>query len=144
MERHQEGYEKSLSGNGARDVKVRIGYDEEKIKEIARESGSKAVKESVAYLRVANHQNRLYCEIWNEEAFFAVTFGKSHTRLYEMAVKESGQRKGYGRAMITRMKQLGQNKITLRTAKDETAIDFYRKLGGRITGETGTDYEVEI
>lgn len=73
---------------------------------------------------------------------------RKHFRLYELAVKEEHQKEGYGVAMITRIKQLcrkhGTEKITLRTSKTESAIDFYKRIGGTIVGEKGDDYEVEI
>lgn len=38
----------------------------------------------------------------------------------------------------------GLEKITFRTSKEESAINFYRKMGGVVVGEKGNDWEVEI
>lgn len=73
---------------------------------------------------------------------------KKHFRLYEIAVKKEMQNKGYGKFMIMRIKKLCSqnniNKITLRTNKQEEAINFYKKIGGIIVGEKNNDWEVEI
>lgn len=50
--------------------------------------------------------------------------------------------------MIIRIKKICQNrgleKITLRTSKNETAVYFFKKCGGIITGQKGTDWKMEI
>lgn len=125
-------------------------FNEKTVENIARDSGSKAAKQSVAWLRKAcyNNPNRFICEILDETAFWAGTVAKSHLRLYEIAVRTQNQRKGYGRAMISRIKSLcrerGLSRITLRTSKQESAVDFYLKNGARIVGEKGSDWEMEI
>lgn len=89
-----------------------------------------------------------WCEIVDDAAFYAGTFGKKHFRLYEMAVSKEAQGKGYGTICLERLKMLcqqrGISKITLRTSRNETAIDFWRKHGGVIVGINGEDWEVEI
>lgn len=88
------------------------------------------------------------CEIFDDVGFFAGTMCRKHFRLYELAVKEGAHGGGYGTAMIMRIKQLcqkhGAEKITLRTSKDESAIEFYKKIGGTIVGVKDNDFEVEI
>lgn len=125
-------------------------YDKELIKEIAKNCGSKNVKSTYSYLDVANYhsKDKFKCEILDECAFFAGLLGKKHFRLIETAVKEECQGKGYGTALMIRMRKLcidnNLNKITLRTSKNETALEFFKKQGGVITGEKGNDYEMEI
>lgn len=131
-------------------MRIIQGYNKELIKDIAKNCGSKNVKSTYSYLDVANYhsKDKFRCEIIDECAFFAGLIGKKHFRLIETAVKEECQGKGYGTAIIIRMKMLCQknnlNKITLRTSKDETALQFFKKQGGVITGEKGNDYEMEI
>ena len=124
------------------------GYNKELVREIARNCGSKAVTGSLSYIEIPFIQKNLYCEIFDDVAFFAGTFQKKHFRLYETAVKQECQRSGYGRAMIKRIQMLcqerGLDKITLRTSKEESAINFYRKVGGTVVGEKDGDWEVVI
>ena len=125
-------------------------YDKELIKDIVKNCGSKNVRSTYSYLDVVNYhsKNKFKCEIIDDCAFFAGTMAKNHFRLIETAVKEEYQGKGYGTALIIRMKMLCKennlSKITLRTSKEETALYFFKKNGGVITGEKGNDYEMEI
>lgn len=131
-------------------MNIQNGYDAKTISRIAKASGAYSVKEAATYLRVPCYRagGRFLCEVIDDVAFYAGSFGKTHFRLYEMAVIEDKQREGYGTFMIMRIKQLCQKKgipkITLRTSKEETAIDFYRRQGGKIVGEKDNDWEVEI
>lgn len=131
-------------------MKIIQKYDKEIIKDIAKNCGSKNVKSTYSYLDFANNRYKdiFVCEIIDECAFFAGFYGKKHFRLMELAVKQDCQGKGYGTAIIIRMRKLCQennlNKITLRTSKDETALEFFKKQGGVITGEKGNDFEMEI
>ena len=136
--------------NGENQLNVEYSFDEKKFDEIARECGSKRVRESVAYLRRAyylNKSNVLCCEV-DECCFFMGTCGSKHFRLLEIAVKEDMQGQGYGDILMTLMKSIckkrGLQKITLRTSKDETAKEFFKKYGGQVVGEKDTDYEMEI
>lgn len=131
-------------------MNITSGFDVKAVEDIARNCGARSVKGSIQYLRLPFYRggNSFICEVFDGVAFFAGTMCKKHFRLYEMAVKTEVQKKGYGKIMVIRMKQLckkkGAEKITLRTSKEETAIEFYKKVGGRITGEKDNDYEVEI
>jgi N-acetylglutamate synthase-like GNAT family acetyltransferase len=131
-------------------VKIIKKYDKELIKEIAKNCGSKNVKSTYSYLDVANFHSKgkFRCEIIDGCAFFAGLLGKKHFRLIETAVKEDSQGKGYGTAIIVRMKKLCKEnnleKITLRTSQEETAVNFFKKNGGIIVGTKGNDYEMEI
>lgn len=131
-------------------MKIVRGFDTTKVDSIAKNCGADSVKNSVSYLGVPfiSGGRGFVCEIIDDVAFFAGTMCKKHFRLYEMAVDKGSQGSGYGTAMIMRMKQLcrkaGAEKITLRTSKEESAINFYYRIGGRIVGEKGNDYEVEI
>lgn len=131
-------------------MKIVQKYDKEIIKDICKNCGSKNVKSTYSYLDVMNYhsKDKFRCEIIDNSAFFAGLIGKEHFRLIETAVKEDSQRKGYGTAIMIRMKKLCKennlNKITLRTSKEETAVEFFKKNGGVIIGEKGNDFEMEI
>ena len=90
----------------------------------------------------------MYCAIVDDVAFIAGTFGKEHFRLAEMAVKTEFKHQGYGSFMIKLVKaacaRRGKTRITLRTSKNETAFEFYQKIGGSVVGENGDDFEVVI
>lgn len=150
MARRAPRHEKTVLGNGHDTMKVEKGYNAKKINTIAKASQANSVKDASSYLRVPCYRNKdnFICEIINDVAFYAGCFGKKYFRLYEMAVSKEAQRKGYGTLMITRIKVAcqarGLQKITLRTSKTETAIEFYRKHNGVIVGENNGDWEVEI
>ena len=129
---------------------VTFEYDERAMEALARKSGSKRVKESVAYIRRAHYYNpdkTFTCRI-GESAFFAGTIAKDHFRLLEIAVLQDAHGQGYGRKMMEIMKAVSKQhklkKITLRTSKEETAVNFFTKFGGVIVGEKGKDWEMEI
>ena len=131
-------------------MKIVIGFDEQKINDIARNCGSKSVKSSIAWLRRAhfNNPDKFVCEMADGVAFWAADICRTHLRLYEIAVREDCHGKGYGKVMMLRMlkycKANNLERITFRTAKDEPAVEFYKKFGGTITGEKGNDWEMEI
>ena len=131
-------------------MRVKSGYDANLVEEICKGCASNNVKKSYAFLRVANYHSgdKFICEIIDDCCFFAGIVCKSHFRLIEIAVKEEAQQKGYGTALLLRMKKLCREKdltkITFRTAKDETAVKFFKKKGGVIVGEKGNDYEMEM
>lgn len=150
MEGNKERSEEALQRARGNVMRIIQKYDKEIIKDIAKNCGSKNVKSTYSYLDVANYysKEKFVCEIIDECAFFAGIICKNHFRLIETAVKESSQSKGYGTAVMLRMKMLCKknnlSKITLRTSKEETALNFFKKQGGVIVGEKGNDYEMEI
>ena len=131
-------------------MKIVQKYDRETMKDIIRSCESKTVKGSYGYIDFIHYhrKNIFVFEIIDDIAFFAGYYWKNHFRLLEMAIKKEYQKKGYGTAMIIRIKKLCKKnnfeKITLRTSKDETALEFFKKQGGVITGEKGNDFEMEI
>lgn len=131
-------------------MRIVKGFDERTCEDIARHCGSASVRSSIAWLRRAhfNNPDKFVCEIVDGVAFWAADICRTHMRLYEIAVREEHHGKGYGKVMMLRMaktcKENKLSKITLRTAKDEDAIKFYKKMGAVIVGEKGNDWEVEI
>ena len=131
-------------------MKVERKFDEKLVEDIARHCGSKSVRSSIAWLRRAHFNNpeKFICEIADGVAFWSADTCKTHLRLYEIAVREDCHGKGFGKAMVIRMvkycKANNLEKITFRTAKDEPAVEFYKRFGAVITGEKGNDWEMEI
>lgn len=126
------------------------GFDADAIDRIAKASEAESTKDALHWLSVPYIQGSkgFICEIVDDVAFYAGVMGKKHFRLYEICVEKASQRQGYGTAIINRIKALsitrGVNKITFRTSKKETAIEFYRKQNGIIVGQKEGDWEVEI
>lgn len=150
MERDPKRYEKVLPADGSGELKIVVGFNEKVIGDIAKDCNSASVKKSIAWLRRAhfNNPDKFICEVIDNVAFWAADICRKHMRLYEIAVKSGNQRAGYGRMMVFRMLKIcqekGLEKITFRAAKNETAVEFYKKLGATITGEKGEDWEMEL
>ena len=132
-------------------MRIVSGFNEKIVEGIARQSGSKSVKSSIAYLRRANYYNpeKFACEVIDDVAFFAGDICKTHFRLLEIAVVEEYQRKHYGSLCMFRIKAICKannlTKITLRVAKDnDKALAFYKKYGLKVVGDKGEDWEAEI
>lgn len=129
---------------------IKQKFDERMCENIARNCGSKSVKNSIAWLRKANYNNpdKFVCEIIDDSAFWAGNICRNHLRLYEIAVLQDAQNKGYGRLCIMRMialcKKHNLSKITFRTSKTENAINFYKHFGATIVADKQKDWEVEI
>ena len=124
------------------------------LERICRESGSASVRHDAAYLRTAVWQSRahpdwIWCEVLNECAFYmARRRAGGGLRLIEMAVVEAAHGQGLGRAMCGRLFARAQNAgitvIQFRTNRDNSALGFWQKMGGRIMDVNGDDYEMEI
>ena len=114
--------------------------------------GSPAMKNTWAYLRVSDKFcKRVLAEIAEDgSAFYYATLSKAHARLIGIAVKESEQRNGIGKItlfrLLSQLKALGLNKLTLRTSSHEEAHENWRSTGAIITGydPKSEDYEMEI
>lgn len=119
---------------------------------ICRKCGSKRVRQSAAYLRAAQWQAQgkgtFIAETIGDFAFYAGTFCKSHFNLVDCAVEQEKHGQGIGTILVSRMKEKCQERnirmIRLRTAIDETAVDFWQKQGAKIVGLKGDDYVMEI
>lgn len=150
MERREKRLQDPLQKDGKSDVKFTQHYDLKVLTAIAKASGSTALIQESRYLRRAKFyaKGKFWCEILGDIAFYAGTIGKSHFRLIEIAVRKEYQGRGYGRRMMWRIfglcRKRGLSKITLRTSREESAVDFYKKFGGIIVGQKDGDYEMEI
>ena len=140
----------AIQENRPDDVKFSRIYDLDLFKSIARDCGSPALAKETGYLDRARFfaKDKFIAEAISDFAFYAGTIGKKHFRLIEIVVRKDQQHKGYGTLMMKRIIRLCRKrkleKITLRTSRNETAVDFYRRFGGEITGINGDDYEMEI
>ena len=140
----------ALQKNRTDDVKLRPGYDAKIFREIARHCGTPSLLKETEYIRTAKFYapKKFVSEMIGDYAFFAGTIGKNHFRLIEIAVRKEKQGQGLGKLMMRRIITICRKnhleKITLRTNRNEHAVDFYRKYGGTITAINGNDYEMEI
>lgn len=129
---------------------IDLSYDKQKIKDIVKDCGSSNVKNTYSYLDVISFHSKekFKCVIIDDNCFVAGTIGKNHFRIIEMAVRQTAQKGGYGSLLISYLKTFckskGLKKLTFRTSKNETAVNFFKKKGGIIVGEKGEDYEMEI
>lgn len=126
-------------------------FDLRTIEHIIKQAGSPSLKKEAAYLRTAKFfgKGKFKCGIISGGAgFYAGTLNKEHFRLVSIAVVEKEHGKGYGTAMmleiIKQCRRRKIKKITLRTNRQEQAVNFYKKFGGKIVGINGEDYEMEI
>lgn len=91
---------------------------------------------------------KFFCDIFDDVAFFAGVRTKNYVRLIAVAVLSEHQRKGYGRRILFYEMQkairFGLREITFRTSIDGEAINFWTKLGARITGRSGHDWEMKL
>ena len=124
--------------------------DEKLIHDICYGCGDNHIKNCRGYLQTINYfaKQQYFCDIFDEVAFFAAVKNKKHIRLIAVAVLEEHQRKGYGRRILFYEMQkairFGLREITFRTSIDGTAINFWTKLGARITGRSGQDWEMKL
>lgn len=133
-------------------------YQDRAVKEICYNCGSKTAKKSYSffkrmeYLTDGKSLEKVLCSVWYLDgvpaAFFYANKSRSHVRLIEIAVKKDLQGKGIGRKILFRllslMKEHGIDTLTFRTPINEQAQFFWLKMGARITGMKGDDYEMEL
>lgn len=133
-------------------------YQDGAVKDICYNCGSKTAKKSYSffkrmeYLTGGKALEKVLCNVWYLDgipaAFFYANKGRSHVRLIEIAVKKDIQGKGIGRKilfrLLSRMKGLGMDTLTFRTPINEPAQFFWLKMGARIMGVKGDDYEMEL
>lgn len=133
-------------------------YQDGAVKDICYNCGSKTAKKSYSffkrmeYLTGGKSLEKVMCSVWYLDgvpaAFFYANKSRNHVRLIEIAVKKDLQGKGIGRKilfrLLSRMKQLGMDTLTFRTPTNEPAQFFWLKMGARIIGMKGDDYEMEL
>lgn len=133
-------------------------YQDRAVKDICYNCGSKTAKKSYSffkrmeYLTGGKALEKVLCSVWYLDgvpaAFFYANKSRSHVRLIEIAVKKDLQGKGIGRKILFRllslMKEHGMDTLTFRTPINEQAQFFWLKMGARITGMKGDDYEMEL
>lgn len=127
-------------------------HTNERVRSICYGCGSPTMKHTWSYLRVSDKfcKNVLAEVLEDGTAFYYVAISKTHARLIGIAVKDSKQRKGLGKMVLFRLlsqlKNIGLNKLTLRTSSHEEAQFFWLAVGAVITGydPKSEDYEMEI
>ena len=129
---------------------MKYGYDQEIVKKVSKDCGSRTLKGASGYLSFLNYHSK--DKFWgftvDDVAFMYGTFAKKHFRLAEIAVHSNGQGKGYGTFMLSLLFQecikRGIYRITFRTPKNEQSHKWYEKQGAVFVGEKGNDYEMRF
>ncbi len=122
--------------------------DKELIHNICFNCGSTVMKRTFGYIERMMYFDSKKCvfDIFDESAFFFGVRGKKHLRCIGIAVMKSQQRQGIGRNILyheMRKAKLHElNRMTLRTAKDETGIEFWLKMGATIVERKDTYWEM--
>ena len=120
------------------------------VNRIARNSGSDALKDAPSWYRFLSYRSgeKFYGFIIDDTAFLFGSFAKKHFRIAEIAVEQKNQKKGYGSLMLSMLFEecikRGVYVVTLRTSKQESAYLWYQRLGAKIVGEKGEDYEMRF
>lgn len=131
MERNKERMQEIVSGLWSYNVKY--GLDENIVKVVSKNCGSKTLKETCEYFRRLKFYSKE--KFWGLTvdgiAFMFGTFAKDHFRLAGIAVLSECQNLGYGKLMLSLLFQecinRGVYKITFRTPKSEKSYIWYQK-----------------
>ena len=118
-----------------------------KLREIAKQSGSRQAVKDVSYASFSyfHNQSKMYCQWIEGVAFILAVNNKSCFRIIGMATSQEYKHKGIatwllGRAVVHAMR-LGYSKITTRTF--DGAV-FYARKGFSVVGRNGNDYLMEM
>ena len=129
-------------------------YDDEAVKVICQDCGSKVAKQSYNYFRRMHYVTggKVWSKVWSKGdtpvAFYYAIKCRDHVRLIEIAVRTQYKRQGMGKMvlldLLSSMKRNGLYKLTFRTPKAEEAQYFWLHMGARIVDLKGSDYEMEL
>lgn len=125
-------------------------YDDKIAKQICYDCGSPVSKAAYNYFRrmLYTSGDKVWSELYGDQALYFATRGKSHVRLIEIAVRSRYQGRGFGKEvlfrLLSRMKAAGLYKLTFRTPIVEEAQKFWLHIGARIVDVKGADYEMEL
>lgn len=121
------------------------------LKKINDKCGSKKLKKTFEYLRLIFYHSpkeKIISEIIPNVAYYVATINQKNIRLIDIAVNKEYQKRGIGKFLLNRIKQVakykGLNKITLRTSMEEKAFLFWLSQGFIETGVSEEDIEMEL
>lgn len=130
------------------------GYNDNAVKDICYNCGSKVAKQSYNYFRRMHYitGGKVWSKVWSKGdtpvAFYYASRCRDHVRLIEIAVREDCHKLGIGKMvlldLLSRMKRAGLYKLTFRTPIVEEAQNFWLHVGARIMDVKGQDYEMEL
>lgn len=130
------------------------GYDDSAVKHICYYCNSKVSRQSYNYFRRLAYVSgdKVWSKVWSKDGepigFYYAMRCRTHIRLIEIAVVESHQGKGIGKAilysLLQEMKKADVKKLTFRTPMNEPAHKFWLHIGGVIMDVKGSDYEMEL
>lgn len=112
---------------------------------------SGVLKKTYVYIRrcVYMHPNKTVCDIFNgTDAFFLGVYGKSHLRGVGIAVKDTAKGCGLATSIvayeIAKARAAGLRRMTLSTPINESAVEFWKKVGARIIGKGKDEWQMEM
>lgn len=136
---------------GFRQFRRNAPEDIKLLESLVRDSGSKSCAKERAIMRRTifyTKPENLWCEIYNEVAFYMCIRCKKHIRGVFTIVRKDYHGKGLGKLIndrrLQRMYYAGIDTFTFRTNRNEPAINFWLKQGARIVDIKGNDYEMEL
>lgn len=129
---------------------VKTEYDVNVVRKIAKKSGSKSIRNADSTLSWAKWagKEKFWFILVDEVAFLGGIFSKHHFRLIEFGVEKEFQKQGYGTLCMELLyyecAKRNVNKITLKTAVDESAYQWYLNRGAQIISVKDNHYEMEF
>lgn len=128
--------------------------DQRLIENICKESGSPVVAKEANFIRRAiwntkDHPENLWCEIYDDCAFWMAIKCKNTVRSVFTVVRQDRQKEGIGnilhRRSLRRCMEAGISTLRRHTSQNERAIDYWtQKQGATIVGLNGNDFELEF
>lgn len=126
-------------------MKLRLYWDEDALKEIAKDCDNKQLKKDVAYGRFLFHhqKQKLFCE-WTDDSFCIGSLNKNSFLIVGLGTRTKARNKGLASMHLKRVFDAatrgGVKTIKTRT---RTGTEFYIKRGFEIVGLKGDDYLME-
>lgn len=92
---------------------------------------------------------KIVCDIFNvTDAFFFGCYGKSHLSCVGIAVKDSAKGCGLATSIVAyetaKARAAGLRRMTLSTPINESAVEFWKKVGAKITGKGKDEWQMEM
>lgn len=122
------------------------GWNEAKLKEIARDCDNKQIVKDVGYFQFLNyHKSKgLFCE-YTQDSFCIGKLNKDHFRIIGMGTRTSCRRKGLAIMHLRRVFQTALNYgVDVIKTRTLSGVDFYLKRGFEIYDMKDNDYLMQF